>query len=183
MAKYTDAEIARADGPFDPPAAFTTDYIKASIARIARFPDDLERVVKGLTKEQQATPYRQGGWSLAQVIHHVADSHMQAFSRFKLTLTEDTPVIKPYIQNAWADTADSLQGDVQWSVELIRALHKRFVLLMENMGEADFKKCYFHPEYQKTYSLEYVAGMYAWHGYHHLQQIEMYLENQNQTAG
>lgn len=183
MAKYTDEEIAKADGPFIPPTAFTMDYIKESIARLAKFPDDLERVVKGLTKEQLAMPYREAGWRLAQVIHHVADSHMQAFSRFKLTLTEDTPTIKPYIQNAWADTVDSLEGDVQWSVDLIKALHKRFVLLMDYMSEDDFKKSYFHPEYQKTFSLEYVAGMYAWHGYHHLQQIEMYLENQRQSAG
>lgn len=182
MAKYTDEEIAKADGPYVAPEVFSETYISEQIDRIAAFPADLAKVVKHLSPEQLATPYRKGGWTLSQVIHHLADSHMQAFARFKLSMTEENPVIKPYIQNAWADTADSIKGDALVSVDLLKALHKRFVLLMNNMTVEDFKRTYYHPEYKRTFSLEYVAGMYAWHGYHHLQQIEMYLENQKQTA-
>src|SRR5437868_6925285 len=104
MPKYTEEEIAKADGPFVPPAEFTRSFINGSIDRIEKFPSDLEKVVNGLSAAQMDMPYRSGGWSLKQVIHHIADSHMQAFTRFKLTLTEDTPTIKPYSQNAWATT-------------------------------------------------------------------------------
>ena len=177
MSKYTDDEIAKADGSFEPPMEFTAAYLAASIARIEIFPHDLENVMKQLDPTWLDLPYRVGGWKLKQVIHHIADSHMQAFTRFKLTLTEDTPTIKPYIQNAWAETADSEMADANVSVTLIKALHQRFVILMKHMKEEDFEKCYIHPEYNKTFSLAHVVGLYAWHGHHHLRQIEMFMEN------
>jgi len=147
------------------------------IRRIESFPDELQKVVSKLTPQQQEMTYRQGGWKLKQVVHHLADSHMQAFSRFKLTLTEDSPTIKPYIQNAWAVTTDSENADIQLSVDILVPLHKRWVILLKSMKHEDFSKQYIHPEYNKTFTLAHVTGMYAWHGFHHLQQIEMFLEN------
>jgi hypothetical protein len=178
MAKYTDEEIAKADGPYSPPAEFPMAYLSEMMRRIEAFPNDLQKVVSLLTPEQQDQPYRAGGWKLKQVVHHLADSHMQAFSRFKLSLTEDNPTIKPYIQNAWAETPDSTDADIQLSVDIIKALHQRWIILMRSMKLEDFNKTYMHPEYNRTYTLAHVTGMYSWHGYHHLQQIEMYLENQ-----
>ena len=98
MPKYTDAEIARADGPFEAPAEISFAYLQERIAVIEEFPADLERVMQRLDEAILSQPYREGGWQLKQVIHHIADSHMQAFSRFKLTLTETNPTIKHYIQ-------------------------------------------------------------------------------------
>ncbi len=181
MTKYTEAEIAKADGPFIAPEEFTSAYLQAAIDRIDQFPIDLVRVVNAMKPEWQDLPYRTGGWKLKQVIHHIADSHMQAFSRFKLSLTEDAPIVKPYIQNAWAVTADSELADIQLSVNIIQPLHKRLVILLRNMKESDFDRTYIHPEYQKTYTLSHVVGLYAWHGHHHLQQVEMFMENM-QTA-
>ena len=177
MAKYTDEEIARSDGPYSPPEEFPLAYLNEMIRRIENFPEELQKVVSKMTPQQQDMPYRAGGWKLKQVVHHIADSHMQAYSRFKLTLTEDLPTIKPYIQNAWAETADSENADIQLSVDIIKPLHRRWIILLRSMQPQDFTKCYVHPEYQKTFTLAHVTGMYAWHGYHHLQQIEMFLEN------
>lgn len=177
MPKYTDAEIARADGPFEAPAEISFAYLQEKIAVIAQFPADLERVMQGLEEAILSQPYRAGGWQLKQVIHHIADSHMQAFSRFKLSLTETNPTIKPYIQNAWAETTDSLLADAHLSLAILKPLHQRWVILMRSMQEADFHKTYVHPEYNKTFTLAHVTGLYAWHGHHHLKQIEMYLEN------
>jgi hypothetical protein len=178
MPQYTQQQIATADGAFVAPPAFTMAYLQQQIERIANFPADLEAVIKPLSKEILDSPYRDGGWTLNQVVHHIADSHMQAFARFKLTLTEDSPIIKPYNQNAWVTTADC-DVDTMVSVQLIKALHIRFVAIMQSMNEADFSKEYIHPEYNRNFSLAFVTGMYAWHGYHHLQQITMFLENQN----
>ncbi len=177
MSKYTEEEIAKADGTFQPPTEFTLEYLTEQIERIEKFPGNLERVMAQLTPELLEQPYRTGGWQLKQVIHHIADSHMQAFTRFKLTLTEGTPTIKPYSQNDWANTADSEQGDVESSLAIIKGLHQRWIILLRSMHIDDFNKCYMHPEYQRTYSLAHVTGMYAWHGNHHLLQIEMFLEN------
>ena len=177
MPKYTEIEIAKADGPYVPPSEFSSAYLNEQIARIEKFPVDLERVVAGLFPAQLELPYRAGGWQLKQVIHHIADSHMQAFSRFKLTLTEETPTIKPYDQNLWAASADSENADTQFSVDIVKPLHKRWSILLRSMQPEDFNRVYYHPEYKKEFSLAHVTGMYAWHGNHHLMQIEMFLEN------
>lgn len=177
MSKYTQQQIVKADGSFAAPAEFTMAYLQQQIEGIAQFPSDLEAVLKPLSKELLNTPYRDGGWTLNQVVHHIADSHMQAFARFKLTLTEDNPVIKPYHQDLWVTTADC-NIDTSVSLDLIKALHIRFVAIMKSLSESDFKKEYIHPEYKRNFSLAFVTGMYAWHGYHHLQQISMFLENQ-----
>ncbi len=140
------------------------------ISEIASQPARLREAVAGLSDAQLDTPYREGGWSVRQVVHHVPDSHMNAYIRFKLAVTENNPTIKPYDEGAWANLADSsLPVDV--SLRLLESLHARWVELLKNMTEADLEKTYFHPESMKTFVLAKVLGLYAWHGHHHIAHI------------
>jgi hypothetical protein len=174
---YTQEEITSAYGPFIAPVHIDNTYIQSCISEIREFPSALKAFTDKLTAEQQMATYRPGSWTFRQVIHHLADSHMQAYSRFKLALTENDPVIKPYIQNAWADTPDATGVDAAVSAALIAPLHQRWVHLMLSMSESDFGRQYIHPEYGKTFSLAYACGLYAWHGKHHLTQMKRYAEN------
>jgi len=175
---YTQEEIVKAYGPYVEGDINDPNYIKACLEEIENFPSQLKNFYQKLQSEQQSACYREGSWTFRQVINHLADSHMNAFMRFKLALTEDKPIIKPYIQNAWAATFDGAEGDAGLSVELIELLHKRWLILMRSMNIEDFKKSYIHPEYQKEYTLGYALGLYAWHGKHHLTQMSRYASNQ-----
>jgi hypothetical protein len=124
-----------------------------------------------MTEAQLDTPYRDSGWTVRQVLHHVPDSHMNAYIRFKWTLTEDTPTIKPYFEERWANLEDTRVTPVDISMNMLDALHQRWVLLMKAMKDDDFKRIYIHPQYGKQFSLEGVLGLYAWHGKHHLAHI------------
>lgn len=175
---YTNEEIVKAKGAFTPPLTSDPAYIKACIQEISEFPEALNAFFNSIKPEHQNAQYREGSWTFRQVIHHIADSHMQAFSRFKLALTEDQPIIKPYNQNAWADSPDSLQSDASISVQFVKLLHERWVVLLMNMKDADFSRIYVHPEYQKEFTLTHALGLYAWHGKHHLTQMQRYASNQ-----
>jgi DinB superfamily len=140
------------------------------INEIARQPSRLREVVAGLSDVQLDTPYRDGGWTVRQVVHHVPDSHMNAYIRFKLALTEDNPTIKPYDEGAWANLPDS-KLPVEVSLKLLESIHERWVVVLKHMRDAEFEKTYFHPESQKTFVLEKVLGLYAWHGHHHIAHI------------
>ena len=175
---YTSEEIMKAFGPFTPPETVDAGFIQQSIQEIQLFPSVLEAFFRKLSPEQHDARYREEGWTIRQVIHHLADSHMQAFSRFKLALTEDRPVIKPYIQDLWAETNDSLYADPEISVQLLKALHARFTILLKNIEPEDFERIYIHPEYNREYKLWQVLGLYAWHGKHHYTQIARYASNQ-----
>lgn len=143
----------------------------AWIEEIVAFPNQLRETIAGMSDEQLDTPYREGGWTVRQVVHHLSDSHMNAYVRFKLTLTEERPVIKPYKQDLWAALADSLHAPVDISLDLLAALHARWAVLLRSMSPEDFQRAYIHPEYQKEFTLEGVLGLYAWHGRHHRAQI------------
>ena len=119
-----------------------------------------------MSEQQLLTPYRDGGWTIAQVVHHLADSHLNSYIRFKLALTEDNPTIKPYDEAAWAMLADS-RMPIDSSLQLLESVHARWVTLLRSMKEADFARTYVHPEHGKTFTLWGVLGMYAWHGRHH----------------
>ena len=140
------------------------------IDEIAAAPDGLRAAVRGLDDAQLDTPYRPGGWTLRQVAHHVPDSHMNAYVRFKLALTEDQPTIKPYVESLWAELPDARTGSVEVSLALLAGLHERWVRLLRAMTPADFARAYRHPESGLS-SLARVAGLYAWHGRHHPAQI------------
>ena len=156
-------------GRFSPPASSTAGVRAAQIQTLRLLPECLSAAVSGLNDSQLDTPYREGGWTVRQVVHHVPDSHANSYVRFKLALTEDWPTIKPYDEAAWANLADSrLPVDV--SLSLITALHARWVVLLESLSEEDFQKGYNHPE-QGRCNLATVLALYDWHSRHHTAHI------------
>jgi hypothetical protein len=138
----------------------------ANIAAIAGLPLAMRAAVSGLSETQLETPYREGGWTVRQVVHHVADSHMNAYVRIRLALTEDWPAIKPYAEARWAELADAKTLPVEVSLRLLEALHERWAALLQSLGEADWARGYVHPENGRQ-TLDAVAALYSWHSRHH----------------
>ena len=138
---------------------------------IQTLPLQMEYAVLNLDQAQLNTPYREGGWTVQQLVHHVADSHMNAYIRFKLGLTENNPAIKPYDQAKWAEMEDTKNIPIQISLTLLHALHARWYEVLTHISEVQFQRTVLHPEYKKTMSLWYLLGMYAWHSRHHLAHI------------
>src|ERR1700676_5014147 len=141
-----------------------------AIAQIAATPQGLRDAVAGLSQQQFDTPYRPGGWTVRQVVHHIPDSHMNSYVRFKLALTEDEPTIKPYDEALWANLPDSRETPVEVSLALLEALHQRWVVLLRSMRPEDFARRVQHPE-RGTVTLDDMASLYAWHGRHHVVHI------------
>lgn len=158
-------------GKYRRPEVITEDDINRWIDEIAAAPVHFRDTVRGFNERQLSTPYRDGGWTVRQVLHHVPDSHFQAYGRFKLALTEERPTIKPYMEDRWAMLPDSTRTPVDVSLTILDALHKRWVVLLKSMTLADFKRTFYHPEHQKEFALDGILGMYAWHGKHHLAHI------------
>ncbi|WP_042202198.1 YfiT family bacillithiol transferase [Paenibacillus camerounensis] len=156
-------------GEFEYAGEITASVTTAWIKEIEELPGLLREAVKELNHEQLDTPYRPGGWSVRQVVHHVADSHMNAYVRFKLALTEDKPVIKPYEEAKWAELPDYALP-VEPSLLLIESLHQRWVTVLHELTPADMDKTFIHPE-SGVVSLDRNIGIYAWHGKHHLAHI------------
>lgn len=140
------------------------------IDHIAAVPAGLRAAVAGLSAEQLDTSYREGGWTVRQVVHHLADSHLNAFSRFKLALTEDQPTIKPYDEQRWVETDDARTAPAELSLALIDALHARWTLLLRSLGPADFDRTLNHPD-SGVQALSRTLQIYAWHGRHHTAHI------------
>lgn len=157
-------------GKFQPPAKVADGNRQASIQQIEETPSALWSAVTGLSEEQLDTPYRDGGWTVRQVVHHVADSHMNAFVRFKLAMTEEQPTVKTYEQQLWAELPDAKTVPVVVSLNLVDSLHKRFVALLRSMSPADFARTMKHPELGIVPLDQYLA-LYAWHGRHHVAHI------------
>ncbi len=156
-------------GKFERPAAFTPATRAEAVATLRELSTCLADALHGLSDPQLDTPYREGGWTVRQLVHHIADSHTNSLLRFKLALTEDNPTIKPYRQDAWAALADSrLPVDV--SLRLVAAVHERWVALLESMHDADFGRGYTHPE-NGPQSLDLALAIYAWHSRHHTAHI------------
>jgi len=143
-----------------------TDFMQ----RIESLPGRLDAAVVGMNDKQFDTPYRDGGWTVRQVVHHVADSHANAYIRVKWALTEDKPVIKPYDEKAWATTPETT-SDPALSLAFLKALHAKWTLLLKNMSEAERQRLFIHPATQKTFNADQLMAMYAWHGDHHLAHI------------
>lgn len=140
------------------------------INQIAETPAQLRAAVAGFSEAQFDTPYREGGWTVRQVVHHLADSHLNAFVRFKLALTEDRPAVKTYEQQLWAELADARTAPVEPSLAMLEGLHQRWVILLRQMSAADFARQFQHPEHGLM-KLERLLAMYAWHGRHHVAHI------------
>jgi hypothetical protein len=156
-------------GKFVRPEIFTPDERTDAISTLAELPERLRNATDGLDSAQLSTPYRDGGWTLRQVVHHVADSHMNAFVRVRLALTEDWPTIKPYDEAAWA-TLHDMTAPVEWSLELVESLHARWVMLLQSLDEQQWQRGFRHPENGPT-TVELATFLYAWHSRHHVAHI------------
>jgi hypothetical protein len=152
------------------PESVSAEEIKEAIAVIADFPHQMIEAIKGLSDEQLDIQYRPDGWTIRQVVHHTADSHMNAYIRFKWALTEDNPIIKPYDQNQWAELIDS-KGDPAISILVLTGIHKRWIDIMENMSASDWDRKLKHPDHSLQLTLRLLARQYHWHCRHHLQHI------------
>ena len=150
---------------------FTDILLQQWLNDIKFLPLHLENAILNLDDMQLETPYREGGWTIKQVVHHVADSHMNAYIRFKLGLTEDKPVIKPYDESAWAEMIDTKKIPINVSLTLLHALHVRWLEILKNMSGSDLEKTVIHPEHKKEMTIWELLGMYAWHGKHHVAHI------------
>ncbi|HEY1220957.1 MAG TPA: putative metal-dependent hydrolase [Bryobacteraceae bacterium] len=157
-------------GKFDFKAPVEPDSRPQLIAEIGAAPARFRDAVRGLDVQQLDTPYRPGGWTVRQVIHHVPDSHMNAYIRFRLALTEDSPTIKPYDQTKWAELRDARTAPVEVSLQLIDGLHQRWVELLRSLSVADFDRTFRHPELGIV-RLDTNLALYAWHGRHHAAHI------------
>lgn len=158
-------------GRFVLEGAITAPRREAWIGEVAEAPGQLRQAVRGLKDPEFDTPYREGGWTIRQVVHHLPDSHLNAYVRFKLALTEDNPTIRPYEEARWAELADTGGTPLGVSLTLLEALHRRWVVLLGAMTEAEWSRTFFHPEHQKSFALDGILAMYAWHGRHHVAQI------------
>lgn len=138
---------------------------------IETLPLQVEYAITNLDEAQLQTPYRPDGWTVHQVVHHIADSHMNAYIRFKLGLTEDNPSIKPYEEKKWAEMADTKNLPVNISITLLHALHKRLLEVLKNISAEEWNRKVYHAEYKKEMTLWYLLGLYAWHGKHHVAHI------------
>jgi hypothetical protein len=158
-------------GKFITPEVYTTDYLSERIQEIAEFPALLKKEVSQLSDEQLDTPYRDGGWTIRQVTHHCADSHMNCFIRLKWALTEDTPTIKFYYEDLWGEMVDNTKMPIESTLALLEGLHFRLAYLMNSLSASDLNKSFIHPEHNASFQIKEMIGTYAWHGLHHLAQI------------
>jgi len=160
------------------------DEINASVRNawindIESLPHLLKEACSSLDEDVLNTPYRDGGWTARQVIHHLADSHMNSYVRFKWSLTEEEPVIKAYDEKLWAMEPEAKFGDIQNSLDLIEALHARLTVVLKNMSEKDFQRGFMHPESNKRWQLDKTLAVYAWHGKHHIGHIKLSCQKAN----
>ncbi len=157
-------------GRFQKEATLTAARRAELISSIAKLPAGLRLAVQGLSAEQLGTPYRPDGWTVRQVVHHLPDSHLNAYVRFKLALTEQEPTIKPYDEKQWAELPDSRMAPVEVSLLLLEKLHERWALLLRSLSGSDFARTFRHPE-TGVLTLDTQLGLYEWHGRHHLAHI------------
>ena len=168
----TDDSLSYPTGRFHrPKRPLETTERRQMIDAIAHTPDAIRAAVRGLSDQQLDTPYRPEGWTVRQVVHHVPDSHLNAYVRFKLALTEDVPTIKPYDEAEWAKLSDVRDTPVETSLTLLAALHERWVRLLRAMTPSDFGRQLNHPDWDAPLSLDMVLALYAWHGPHHTAHI------------
>ena len=157
-------------GEFKFEAPLADDDRRACIERIAEAPARMRAAVAGLNEEQLDTPYRPEGWTVRQVVHHVPESHLNSYTRFKLAITEDEPTIKPYFEDRWAKLDDARQAPIALSLDLLEALHGRWVWFLRSLKPEDWKRTFRHPELGVV-TLDKNIALYSWHGQHHVAQI------------
>ena len=158
-------------GRFKNPENFTPEFLENCISVIENFPENLRREVINLSDNQLDTPYRENGWTVRQVVHHCADSHINSILRFKLALTEEKPTIKPYFEDRFAELADSKNFPIEASLQILEGTHKRWVAILKSLSDEDLQKTFIHPEHNKEFTLQTNIAIYAWHCNHHLAHI------------
>lgn len=171
MQELTLQQLRYPIGTFQKPLEISPEMLLGWIADIVILPKLLRQAVEGLSEEQLSLPYRPDGWTIRQTINHVADSHANAFIRFKLALTEDTPTIKPYEEQLWAELEDGKNAPIAWSLTMLEVMHKRWVMLLKSMTDEQFSRQFMHPETKHLNALRMITGMYSWHGKHHTAHI------------
>jgi DinB superfamily len=164
------ADLRYPIGKFEADSLVTPEKRRASIEAIAACPAALRAAIAGLSDSELEIPYRPGGWTVRQVVHHVPDSHMNSYVRFKLALTEDEPTIRPYMENLWAELPEAKSAPIEFSLSLLDCLHKRWVLVLRGIKQEEWKRHLRHPELGLM-SLEKNLALYAWHGKHHVAHI------------
>lgn len=159
-------------GPYNSIENPSSEQINEWTEVIEKFPILVQEITDMLSSDQLSWRYRPDGWTIKQVVHHCADSHMNSLIRFKLALTEENPTIKPYYEDRWANLPDSITDEIDESLTLLHGLHQKWSRLLKSLTESQLKKCFVHPETGATISLAENIGLYAWHCNHHLQHIK-----------
>ncbi|MBL1221109.1 putative metal-dependent hydrolase [Chryseobacterium sp. L7] len=159
-------------GQFEAPQNICDIKLDEHIKVIKNFPGKLKDLIEHFTDDQLDTPYREGGWTVRQLVNHIADSHINSFIRFKLALTEDNPVIKPYDEAKWAELQDSLNMPVKPAMRMIKGTHQRWTVLLNTLTNKQFERTFHHPEQNKDYNLRHYLAFYVWHCDHHYAHIE-----------
>jgi hypothetical protein len=166
-----DLELVYPVGKLQRQERLDPDRRREMIAEIRDLPAQLREALSGISTEQWNYPYRPGGWTIRQVVHHLADSHINAYVRFRLALTEETPTIKPYDEALWATLPDVAATPPDFSLQILEGLHRRLVDMLERIDDSAFSRQINHPEHQRRMSIDELLGTYSWHGRHHLAHI------------
>ncbi len=161
-------------GPADlPTAPLSAAQRQPYLDQLAQLPARLTEAARRVGGQRLELPYRAGGWSGRQVIHHLADSHLNAYCRVRLALTENNPAIRPYDEAAWAELPDVAATPITVSLSLLESLHARWLVLLNHLDDAQWQRTFLHPESRRTFTLDQVLALYAWHGQHHLAHVEL----------
>lgn len=166
-------------GKFEASSSISVEQVSEWINILEHYPNRLELLVKELSTNQLETPYRPGGWTVRQVIHHVADSHNHSYIRFKWALTEETPIIKPYLEKEWAALFDTRTAPIELSLNHLSAVHAKLVYLLKGLSSPDLKRSFIHPESKESTTIEENIGRYVWHGNHHYSHIKNLLQRED----
>ncbi|HNQ62310.1 MAG TPA: putative metal-dependent hydrolase [Bacteroidia bacterium] len=166
-------------GRFKTPSDFSGANLKMWTQTLESFPELLKKEVENLSQTQLDTPYREGGWTIRQVVHHLGDSHLNCYCRFKLAMTEDKPEIRPYFEDRWTDLEDAKSADVTEACMFLELLHLRLVRFLKTLSAVDWDRKFYHPEYKKEFDLKTTLASYAWHSEHHLHHIIRLKERNN----
>ena len=164
-------------GEFQKPEIITSHMITNWISDIERFPAEIEKLTNQLTKDELYWTYRPEGWTIKQVVHHCADSHMNSIIRFKLALTEDSPTIRPYYEDRWANLIDGNEDNLDDSLQLLKGLHSKLGKLLKHVSEEELSREFIHPEHGKRFRIDETIGVYAWHSNHHLAHVNQAINN------
>jgi len=171
---HTDAENRFPNGPHDAPDAYNEALKAKWLGALEMLPSWLDALIENLDEAQLKTPMRPGGWSIHQVMHHLSDTHMVAYERCKLMLTEEIPIIKPYDHDAWNELPDVSGTPVNIAITLLHALHRRWLALLRGLSAAAWDRTFFHPEKNEEVALWQHVAYYAWHGRHHMEQMRAF---------